>query len=327
MPAGSPSHPDRLAATMAHLAAARALRPGRDFEPPGAGAADCRIDVKLAEWRALRAAERSPAAREHLAACDAAEHPDLWAGTVRDGVARGFLVRLEEAAALAPPEPGAAPPTAPPDARVTVGKELRRRRDLLLASAGPRFRFARKTGLVFVDRGDAVHSANCFWFEARRDLGTLDGFVADPGERARLFSAQFLQPQQFVEHDAATELQLAGRLGRGPIGWRCRVTLRAERAAPDLGITIELHEIQPGWRLRCRWLGLPAAAIAHACTPVREIVANERGGFVADTLVRSCTTLLVDGAPVAVPDAAGRAPLVHQFRIGATAAAGTSAQA
>lgn len=321
MPAAALSHPDRLAATLANLAAARAARPGPDFPPPGPGAADCRIDVKLAEWQALRAAERSPAARAHLAAYDAAGYPELWAGTVQDGVARGFLVRLEEAIALAPPEAPAAAAEAHPDARTTVGKDLRRRRDLLLASAGPRFRFARKTGLVFVDRDDAVHSTNCLWFEARRDLGTLDGFAADPAERARLFSAQFLQPERLVEHDAAIELRLAGRLGRGPVGWRCRVTLRAERAGPDLGITIELHEIQPGWRLRCRWLGVPAAAIAHACTPVREVVASERGGFVADTLVRSCTTLLVDGQPVAVPGAACHAPLVHHFRIGALAAA------
>ena len=70
------------------------------------------------------------------------------------------------------------------------------------------------------------------------------------------------------------------------------------------------------WRLRARFLGLPAEHIAHECTDVREVVGNASGGFVAFTLVRSCGTLLVDGSPIAVPAAQCPGTLRHRFWLG-----------
>ena len=68
-----------------------------------------------------------------------------------------------------------------------------------------------------------------------------------------------------------------------------------------LRLTIRVENRHAGWRLRARFLGIPAERIAHECTPVCEVVENDAGGFVAFTLVRACATLLVDGQPVAVP--------------------------
>ena len=45
--------------------------------------------------------------------------------------------------------------------------------------------------------------------------GTLDGFVAAPEERPRLFSAQFLKPTRYVTGKQRTCLTLSGRLGSG----------------------------------------------------------------------------------------------------------------
>jgi hypothetical protein len=326
MPVQPKAHPDRAAATLAQLDATAARRPAGPFALPGAGAADARIDLKLLQWRALSAMQHSAAARAHLAPFAADQHPDLWAGTVQDGVARGFAVRLEEAIALADDErpalPTAAAATAPSaaeiaaGARVTTGKDLRKRKDVLIASGGARARFTRKEGLLFVDRADEVHAKNCLAFEARADVGTLDGFAGRADERARLFSAQFLQPQRLVESPAATELELAGRLGRGPIGWPCRLVLRGDPARSVLQLVVRIDHRLPGWRLRARFLGLPGDEIAHECTPVREVVQNDAGGFVAFTLVRAATELLVDEARVPTPGAACLGPIEHTFWLG-----------
>ncbi len=313
MPVPLMSHPDRAATTLANLPECAASRPGTAFAPPGPGANDCRIDLKLLQWRALAAAEHSERAREHLAAVAATVHPDLWAGTVQDGVARGFAARLEEAIALAPALPAAAPLTNP---RVTEGKELRRRKDVLIASGGSRVRFTRKEGLLFVEREGGLHASNCLRFEARSDHGTLDGFAGATDERARLFSAQFLQPRRYLEAADGTELTLAGRIGRGPIGWDCELRLAARASWPTVRLTLRLDQRISGWRLRARFLGLPLAAVAHECTPVHEVVENDAGGFVAFTLVRACPRLLVDGAPLDVPGADCRGPLQHTFHLG-----------
>ena len=288
----------------------------------GPGAADCRIELKMAEWLALRASERSAEAREHLAAFAQEEYPELWAGTVQDGVARGFLVRLEEACSLAPPEPAGA--TTPGDnnpggdnpGKEFTGKDLRRKKDILVASGGSRVRFSRKGGLLFVDRDHDINSENCLWFEARRDLGTLDGFVGADDERARLFSAQFLKPQRYVQSKQFSQLELAGRLGRSAVGWLCRIVITGHADAPNLHLSIELQSSVPNWRLRSRFLGVPSELVQHHCMPVRELVTTDGGGFVADTLVRSCATLLVDDEPVAVPDAASPQAIRHIFSLG-----------
>jgi hypothetical protein len=317
MPAAPMSHPDRAAATLANLPDATAARGAGPFRLPGAGAHDARLDLKLLLWRALAAAARSPRAKAHLDALGAAAHPDLWAGTVQDGTARGFAARLEEVIALAPPLPAPAPALATrPDARITTGKELRKRKDLLVASNGSRVRFTRKEGLLFVDRDGGLHSSNCLRFEARTDLGSLDGFVAAADERPRLFSAQFLQARHHVDCDGISELLLQGRLGRGPIGWNVELLVTGDPQHDRVRLQFVIGSVVPGWRLRARFLGLPLAAIEHECTPVHEVVASDGGGFVAFTLVRACAQLLVDDAPIAVPAAAAPGPLRHVFWLG-----------
>lgn len=318
MPVLPKSHPDRSAATLANIVPAA---PGRDdFAAPGAGAADCRIDLKLLQWRALAALARSERARSHLGELTAERHPDLWAGTVRDGVARGFAARLEECVALAGelPDPDAPPPLGETP-RVTAGKELRKKKDLLVASGGARVRFSRKQGLLFVDRDDGLNVPNCLGFEARVDRGTLDGFEPDPAERARLFSPQFLQPRRYVEGELGTELVLTGRLGRGPIGWDCELTVTGVLAEPTLRLGVRIDNRTTGWRLRARFL-LPSEVIVHHCTAVREVVHNDAGGFVAFTLVRSCATLRGDDDAIATPGASCQGPLEHWFRLGSAGA-------
>lgn len=306
------SHPDRAASTLANIDEERLRRGGGPFTPPGDGAADCRIELKQLAWRAYRAAERSPRARERLAALSLATRPDLAAGTVQDGVARGLAVAFEEALSFAPN----VPPLDLGGATVVTGKDLRKRKDLLVKSGGSRVRFSRKEGLLYVDRDGGAHSANCLRFEARRDLGTLDGFVGDDAERPRIYSAQFLQPQRYVQGAGITQLLLAGRLGRGPVGWACELEVTGRDDEPTLLLRLRIDNRLDGWRLRARFLGIPLASIEHECTPVHEVVANDAGGFVAFTLVRSCGTLLVDGAPVAVPAAQCRGPIEHRFRLG-----------
>ncbi len=312
MPNETKSHPDRHAATLVQLVDGPTTAAHR---APGPGARDCRIDQKLLLWRACRASARSDAARAHLDRWPQNEHPDLWAGTVRDGVARGFSAALEEAISLAADEDGPDPFVIPPAAQVTTGKDLRRRRDVLIASGGSRCRFARKTGLLFVDREGGVQSANCLRFEARRDLGSLDDFEPDAAERPRLFSAQFLQPELLAETPDATLLRLVGRLGRGPVGWRCAVSVLGRRIDDAVRLRIELLDGEAGWRLRARFLGLPSDAVTHHCTDVREEVVGAQGRFLAFTLLRACGVLHVDGQPVAVPDAARPWPLVHDFEL------------
>lgn len=324
MTVSSKSHRDRAAATLANLLAAEArVAEAKVAEPecqgPGAGAADCRIDQKLLLWQA-QAALAAARGASHLADLPVARHPDLWAGTVQDGVARGFSVRLEECIALADLPRPAAPSLGEP-ANFAVGRELRKKKDLLVASGGARVRFTRKEGLLFVDRAANLHAANCLRFEARTDRGTLDGFVADPAERARLFSAQFLQPRRYVESDRGQQLELVGRLGRGPIGWPCELVLTGLVDEPFVRVTVRIEQRLVGWRLRARFLGLPSEAIEHECTPVREVVSNDAGGFVAFTLVRACASLLVDGVVIPTPAAACRGTIVHHFRLGSAAAA------
>jgi hypothetical protein len=315
MPELPTPHPDRAAATLVNLLPA----PGAPFAPPGAGSADCRIDLKLLQWRALAVAAHCAPSAAHLAPLARERHPDLWAGTVQDGVARGFAARLEEAIALAPAPAAPRPLAAEADARVSSGRELRKRKDLLVASGGARVRFARKTGVLFVDREAALQSANCLRFEARSDRGTLDEFVAAPDERPRLYSAQFLQATQYVECAAGYELRLAGRLGRGAIGWNTEVTLSGRADEDVVRLVVRIEQRLVGWRLRARFLGLPGTAIAHECTPVREAVATDAGGFVAFTLVRAVDVLQVGERSIAAPAAACRGWIEHTFRLGSQA--------
>ena len=313
------SHPDRRLATLAAAAGTAPARGDAHPIPPGAGAADCRIDLKLLQWRALRAAGSSAAVRARLAAFDPLLRPDLWAGTVQDGVARGFAVALEEAIALAPVSAVPAVPAVPDDptrVQTFTGPQLRKKKDLLVDSGGSRVRFSRKEGVLFVDRDAGVHSTDCLRFEARTDLGTLDGFVADEAERPRLFSARFLQPVRYTAGAGHSELVLEGRLGRSARGFACRIVLSAASSDTRVRLRVHIDNRHTDHRLRARFLGVPPALLEHACTDVHEQVENDAGGFVAFTLVRACGRLVVDGRSIETPAAQCPGPIEHEFLIG-----------
>lgn len=313
------SHPDRVATTLATVDAVRRARSEAEFAPPGSGSRDCRIDLKLLAWQALRACERSEAARDRLAAFDPTAHPDLWAGTVRDGTARGFGVALEEAIALAPPGEGTAAGSQQQDLvqnQVLEGRQLRTKKDILVASGGARVRFTRREGLLYKDRKNEIHSANCLRFEARADRGTLDAFRGDDSARPRLFSAQFLRPVRYEVSPGYAELRLEGRFGQSASGWDTEIRITGRETESALWLEIRLDNAMNDWRLRARFLGIPSSQIQHECTDVREVVDNNSGGIVAFTLVRSCGRLLVCGEPVAVPAAQCHGTIVHRFQLG-----------
>jgi hypothetical protein len=311
------SHPDRCAVTLATLPAARQRQGPGPYAPPGAGARDCRIDLKLLQWRALAASARSAAARDRLHEFEPGLRPDLWAGTVQDGVARGFAAALEEAIDLGS-VPGPGPrPVDPTRAQVFVGTALHRKKDLLVKSSGPRVRFSRKEGVLFVDRETDRHLVDCLQFEARSDRGTLDGFGADEAERPRVFSARFLQPAHYSTGDDDDCLVLEGRLGRTRAGFPCRVTIQGTTGQPRLLLRIAVENRHRDHRLRLRFVGMPPELVEHECTDVREVIADDRVGQLAFTLVRACERLLVDGRPVAAQAGAQCAGWIeHRFWLG-----------
>ncbi len=309
------SHPDRRATTLATVPA-EAAADGM-HTPPGAGARDCRIDLKLLQWRAQRAMSASAQARARLAQFNPQQRPDLWAGTVQDGAARGFAAALEEAVSLGPPEPPLPqPPEDPLHVQTLEGATLRKRRDLLVESGGARVRFSRKEGLLFLDRDHEVNSPNCLRFEARRDLGTLDAFAADAEERPRLFSAQFLHPVRHVRGGGYAELVLRGRLGRTADGFGCEVRLIGCEQETFVRLGIRIDNRHEGCRLRARFLGVPLPLLHHECTDVHERIESDAGGFIAFTLVRACGRLLADGMEIPVPGAQCLGTIQHWFRLG-----------
>ncbi len=287
------------------------------MQPPGRGSHDCRIDLKLLEWRALRAAGRSEKARRRLDQFDPMLRPDLWSGTVQDGTARGFMNALEETLSLAPVEDAwPKPPEDPLRVQTFEGKALRKKKDIAVESGGARIRFSRKEGVLFVDRTAGINSPNCVRFEARKDLGTLDAFVGDEAERPRLFSAQFLQPVRHVTGAGYSDLVLQGRLGRTQAGFDCTLRFVASHDEPFVRMRVTIDNRQENHRLRVRFLGVPSPLLHHDCADVHDEVQNGSGGFVAFTLVRACGTLLVNGSPVAVPAAQCRGIVEHDFRLG-----------
>lgn len=308
------SHPDRQAPTLAQCSPASGA-----FDAPGAGSADARIDLKLLQARAFRAIDLSERSRQRLAALLPEARPDLWAGTVQDGTARGFMVALEEAISLAPaPAPVVPPVIDPLHVRTFVGKDLRKKKDILVASAGARIRFSRKEGVLLVDRDANLNSPNCVRFDAQQDLGTLDGFVPHEGERPRLFSAQFLHAtvlRQGPDHD---QLVLQGRLGRTPAGFPATLTFTGHKHESFVRLHLRLENRHHDHRLRLRLLGVPDDCVRHDCADVGQRIDSPAGGFVAFTLVRACGRLLVDGEVVAVPGAQCQGVIEHEFRLGRT---------
>jgi hypothetical protein len=327
---GLKHHPDRHGATLLQCnARAREAAPG-EFITPAPGSADARIDLKLLGYAARRALAQSTAARARLGDLTPERRPDLWAGTVQDGTARGFAVVLEEIASLLPAEPRAGPIAGvlqqhavdPLHGRQLQGKELRRHKDLLVSSGGVRVRFGHKQGLLLVDRARELESHGFVRFEDRADRGTLDAFVPDPAERARVFDPRFLQPVLFRQGRELDALMLEGTLGRGATGNPCQLAILGFKDEPFLRLQVRIDNRHADHRLRIRFLGLPNAGyVEHLCADVGGHVDSPAGGFSAYTLVRACGRLEVDGGEVPVPGAQCRTAITHEFRVGDRGAA------
>lgn len=314
-PAEKP-HPDRLAATLAQRAILPSAAWEGPFQQPGLGSADARVDLKLAAFAAREAVATrgTEAARARLREVESG--PDLAAGTVQDGTARGLLVAYEEAISLCAAAAAHDVAALDDDAQVFTGKELRRKKDILVASAGSRIRFSRKGGIHYVDRARNLNLEDCVRFEGRRDAGTLDGFTPHPGERARLFSPAFLKPVRLVQGTAGDRLELEGRLGRRPHGFPCRIVVEGRKDEASLRFTIAVQNVHDDHRLRIRLLGFPDFdTIGHRGTPAWEIVQHEGRRFVAATLVRACGRLLVEDRVVAVPGAQCHGWITHELRL------------
>lgn len=308
-------HPDRAARTLAERAAM--LAAGGPFAPsdPGPGSADARLDLKTLRIHTERAlAERgTDAARARLAGLDT---PDLLAGTVQDGTARGLAVAYEEALSLCTPAPpGPAPED--PEARIVIGPALRKIKDLLVASGGARARFSRKRGLHFVDRARDLNLEDCLAFEDQRDLGTLDGFVAAPDERPRLYSPAFLTPVRFEQSPRGDALRLEGTLGRGPWSHGCRLELHGRPDESALRMRVAIHNRHDDHRLRIRFWRFPdPPGLTCATTPPLVRIDHGDRWFWTTSVVRACGRLVVGDALVDVPDAQCKGWITHEFLLG-----------
>jgi hypothetical protein len=308
-------HPDRRASTLA-------VREPGDTGPhaaPGPGSADARVDLKLLlhEAREALATRGTEAARERFESIDA---PDLLAGTVQDGTARGVMAALEEVLSLCSGAPGSRPEerAIDEDAQIFEGRDLRRKKDILVASAGSRIRWSRKGGVLLVDRGHEVHAEDCIRFEDRRDLGDLDGFIPDTAERPRLFSPAFLKASRLIQGPTFDRLELTGRLGRRADGFPCRIDFVGDKKEPTVQMVVRITNQHDDHRLRIRFLGCRnKAAVASAGTPgYSEVLAHSRW-FLAATLVRACGRLRVSNDEfVATPAAQVHGELRHEFRLG-----------
>ncbi len=319
-----PLHPDRRAET---LAVRETPGPG-PHAAPGAGSADARVDLKLLLHEVREALSRhgTEAARRRFAEIDA---PDLLAGTVQDGTARGVMVALEEVLSLCSGGCGSSPEDRAVDdeAQVFEGRELRRKKDILVASAGSRIRWSRKGGVLLVDRAHDIHAEDCIRFEDRRDLGDLDGFVPDTAERPRLFSPAFLKATRLIQGPTFDRLELEGRLGRRADGFPCRIDFVGDKQEPQVRMVIRIVNRSDNHRLRVRFLGCRnPAAVASAGTPgYSEVLAHSRW-FVAATLVRASGRLRIGSdAFVETPAAQVHGELRHEFRLGGASWATPSA--
>ena len=309
------AHPDRCATTLAQRAEL-AERSGKGpFQIPESGSADARIDLKLLAYAADQALTKrgTEAAVQRIAELRGS---DLWAGTVQDGTARGFMAALEEAISLCAPQG----PTAELDLdydEVFQGKSLRRKRDILVASAGARVRYGRKTGILFLDRKAGVHTDNCIRFEDRTDIGHLDCFVPKDNERPRLFNPAFLKPVLLRQGKRRDILVQEGCLGRGPRGYSCRMTMEGRKDEGCIRLTVAIENRHPDHRLRIRFLGFPNPPyLNHRCMPVWEIVREKGRSFQAASLVRACGVLQVGEDSIATPSAQCMGWIQHEFALG-----------
>ena len=316
-------HPDRAAATLAQRERLLAQVSHRqdssteDWQMPGPAAGDARVDVHLLRHAADRAVREhdSAAARAWLEGLDT---PDILEGTVQDGTARGLCARYEEAISLCPTPPSSDTDEDPDTkAQVFTDKELRRKRDILVASGGARIRFSRRRGILLVDRQRDIHEEDCIQFEDRSDAGCLDGFEPAPNERPRLFSPAFLKPASLRQGPVEDRLELLGRLGRGARGFPCRITLVGHKAETGIRMTVWIDNRHPDHRLRIRFRGLrDPAYITHRGTPGFTTVREKGRSFVAATLVRACGRLRVGERMIATPGAQLLQPIEHVFGLG-----------
>ncbi len=308
------SHPDRSAANLAQRSALLQDWTGAEAD---SDLGDARVDLQLLRFAVLQGLARqgTAEARARLSGLDSA---DLQAGRVQDGVARGYKVALEEAASLC------SPPLSPADLNghspwqrlpdpwqdenlilgATSAKDLRKKRELLVASGGARIRFSRRFGILLVDRKKGVHQENCMVFEDRRDQGSLDCFQGQEGEKPRLFNPAFLQPTFYLQSPERDLLLLKGRLGPKPNHFPCQLVLEGRKSESGIRLTVEIENRQPNHRLRIRFLGLPEGLEPdHRGTPGWEKIIHKGHRILAATLVRACGNLSVDAMPVATPEA------------------------
>ena len=226
-------------------------------------------------------------------------------------------MRLEEAISLCRNGREDPAPAVDSDAHLLLAHDLRRKRDILVASGGARVRFSRKGGIRFVDRARDVNSENCILFEDRRDLGDLDGFVPDLGERPRLFNPGFLRAVELEQGAVRDRLLLRGRLGRRTAGFPAEITIEGRKHERFVRIAVRVRNVLDDHRLRIRFLSLgPASDIGHLGTPGWEAV--EVGGrrFTAATIVRACGVLKVGEDLAEVPSAQCRGWVGHSFFLG-----------
>jgi hypothetical protein len=318
-------HPDRVATTLAErdVLLRDPTRTATQWLQPGPGSADARVDLRLLRHAATRAVELrgTDTARAHIADLDT---PDLLTGTVQDGTARGLMARLEEAISLCEPPPDRdtdrdldAAAQDDPRTQHFSAKDLRRTREILVASAGARIRFSRRTGILLVDRAREIHEEHCIQFEDRSDQGCLDGFEPKEGERARLFSPAFLKPTSLYQGPIADRLVLTGRLGRGPRGFPCRMTLVGRKEEPGIRMRVWIDNRHLDHRMRIRFVGLrDASYIAHRGTPRFELIRYQERTFLAATLLRACGRLRVGDTLVDTPAAQLLGPIEHEFGLG-----------
>ncbi len=310
-----PAHADRLISTLAQRNARMHEGASGPYLQPGAGSGDARVDLKLLAHRARQALEKSASgeARERLAGLDS---PDLWAGTIQDGTARGFKVALEEAISLCDGNNQSAVADVEAEDVLTDPKQLRRKREILVASAGTRMRFSRKKGLQLIDRRREFNQENCIQFEDRGDCGDLDQFVPEEGKRPRIFLPGFLTPTRLIQNKSLDLLEIRGRLGRRFDGYPCAIVFEGRKAEDFLRMTLRVENRQLDHRLRIRFLGIQdQSMIGHAGTPGWEKIAYQGRVFMAATLVRACGRLRVADQLVQVPEAQCLGWIEHRFKL------------
>ena len=288
--------------------------------PDASDAGDARAPLHLMRFETIRAL-RERGTEAAAAAMADLRSPDLDAGTIQDGTARGLMARLEEIQSLCKPPNESLDwtqqATEDPHTRVYNGKDLRRQRDILVASGGARMRVSRKTGCLLVDRKRGIHEENCIQFEDQADAGCLDGFRPRDNERPRLFSPAFLRPAYLHQGPIEDRLILEGQLGRGAAGHPCRVTLVGRKDESGVRLSVWVLNRHLNHRLRIRFLGLrDRSYVSHRGTPGFELVHARGKTFLAATLVRACGRLRVGDGFQATPDAQLLAPIEHHFGLG-----------